>query len=122
MNPIFDVTGKTALVTGASSGFGAHFAKILSAHGAKVVLAARRMERLDSLVKVNMDVTNAKSISSAFDAAEAKFGIVDILSNNAGVADAKMALDIGRDFPSQLCHIQSRRCTAHPRACARMGA
>ncbi len=108
MNPIFDVTGKTALVTGASSGFGAHFAKILSAHGAKVVLAARRMERLDSLVKeithnggealaVNMDVTNAKSISSAFDAAEAKFGIVDILSNNAGVADAKMALDIEED-------------------------
>jgi len=105
---MFDVTGKIALVTGASSGFGAHFAKVLSEHGAKVVLAARRMERLETLVEeitrdggealaVNMDVTDAKSISSAFDAAEAKFGVVEILSNNAGVADSKMALKIEED-------------------------
>jgi len=105
---MFDVTGRIALITGASSGFGAHFAKVLSEHGAKVVLAARRMERLETLVEeitrdggealaVNMDVTDAKSISSAFDTAEAKFGVVDILSNNAGVADSKMALKIEED-------------------------
>jgi len=50
-NSIFDVTGKTALVTGASSGFGAHFAKILAQHGANVVVAARRTDRLEALVK-----------------------------------------------------------------------
>jgi len=107
-NPIFDVSGKTALITGASSGFGAHFAKVLSEHGAKVVVAARRTERLKALVKeitssggealaVTLDVTNPESIKAAFDAAEARFGVVDILSNNAGVADAKMAVDIEED-------------------------
>lgn len=107
-NPIFEVSGKTALITGASSGFGAHFAKVLSEHGAKVVVAARRTERLKALVKeitssggealaVTLDVTNPESIKAAFDAAEARFGVVDILSNNAGVADAKMAVDIEED-------------------------
>jgi len=104
-NSIFDVTGKTALVTGASSGFGAHFAKILAQHGANVVVAARRTDRLEALVKdiindggqalaVPMDVTKAKSIKTAFNSAEEKFGTVEILSNNAGVADAKMAVHI----------------------------
>jgi len=104
VNPIFDVSGKVALVTGASSGIGAHFAKLLALHGANVVLAARRQEKLDKLVEeilanggqavaVGADVTDANSIKSAFDSAESVFGVVDILANNAGVADSKMALD-----------------------------
>ena len=46
----FDMSGKVAMVTGASSGFGEHFAKILAARGAKVIVAARRVDRLESLV------------------------------------------------------------------------
>jgi NAD(P)-dependent dehydrogenase (short-subunit alcohol dehydrogenase family) len=102
---IFDVSGKVALVTGASSGLGAHFATVLADRGARVVAAARRLDRLESLVTeirsrggealaVALDVTNDDSIKAAFDAAEKAFGIVDIVSNNAGVADSKMAVDI----------------------------
>lgn len=101
----FDLQGKVALVTGASSGFGAHFAKILAERGAKVVVAARRLERLEALVTkikasggeaiaVVMDVTSAESVRLAFDQAEAAFGTVTVVSNNAGVADSNMALDI----------------------------
>ena len=50
MNTEFDMSGKVAMVTGASSGFGVHFSKILAARGAKVVVAARRVDRLESLV------------------------------------------------------------------------
>ena len=77
MTSEFDVSGKVAMVTGASSGFGVHFAKILAARGAKVVVAARRVDRLESLVSeinaaggeavaVAMDVTSADSIEAAF--------------------------------------------------------
>jgi len=102
---MFDVTGKVALVTGASSGFGAHFAKILAQHGAKVVVAARRVDRLESLVDdikadggeavaVALDVTDGASVKAAFDQAENTYGVVNIVSNNAGVSDSKMAVNI----------------------------
>lgn len=102
-NPIFAVTGKVAMVTGASSGLGAHFAQLLAEHGAKVVVAARRLQKLESLVAsieakggqalaVEMDVTSAASVEQAFDKAEQVFGVVSIVSNNAGVADSKLAL------------------------------
>ena len=105
MNTEFDMTGKVAMVTGASSGFGVHFAKILSARGAKVVVAARRVDRLASLVAeinasggdamaVPMDVTSAASIIEAFDLAEAGMGTVTVVANNAGVADVRSALKI----------------------------
>lgn len=104
----FDVTGKVALVTGASSGFGAHFAKVLANYGASVVVAARRVDRLEDLAReiatsggkafpVPLDVTDADSVASAFDAAENVYGVVDILANNAGVADTKMAVDIDEE-------------------------
>ena len=101
----FDMSGKVAMVTGASSGFGVHFAKILAQRGAKVVVAARRVDRLESLVNeikasggeamaVAMDVTNSDSIVSAFDQGEAVFGTISVVANNAGVAEAKSALKI----------------------------
>jgi NAD(P)-dependent dehydrogenase (short-subunit alcohol dehydrogenase family) len=101
----FDVSGKTALVTGASSGFGAYFAKLLAQHGAQVVVAARRIDRLEQLVAqiegdggkaiaVPLDVTKPDSIAAAFDAAEDAFGVVDIVSNNAGVAVTRKAVEI----------------------------
>lgn len=93
----FDLTGRVALVTGASSGFGEHFTRVLAAAGARVVAGARREDRLHKLVDeiaasggaalaVAMDVTDAASVAAAFVAAEAKFGTVDLLVNNAGVA------------------------------------
>lgn len=94
----FDMTGKTALITGASSGLGEHFARVLAAAGARVVVAARRAERLDKLVQnlhaqgfaalaVTMDVTDSDSIDAGFSQAEKKFGSVDVLINNAGIGE-----------------------------------
>lgn len=101
----FDLTGKTALITGASSGLGEHFATILSQAGARVVVAARRAERLQALVEtiqaaggqalaVTMDVTDADSIDAGFAQVEAAFGTVDILVNNAGIGDPVAFLDM----------------------------
>lgn len=95
-----DLTGKRALVTGASSGFGRHFAQVLAATGAAVVVGARRTDRLEDLVEairarggdaqaVPMDVTDADSIAAAFAAA----GLVDIVVNNAGVGGAKPLIE-----------------------------
>ena len=105
---LFNVSGRVALVTGASSGFGEHFAKVLADNGAKVVVGARRLERLQKLVEdirsaggealaVTMDVNDGDSVSAAFDCAEATFGVVDIVVNNAGVADPKKALAVDED-------------------------
>jgi NAD(P)-dependent dehydrogenase (short-subunit alcohol dehydrogenase family) len=91
----FSLQGRTALVTGASSGLGWHFAQVLSRAGAKVVLAARRLDRLQSLageiegeggkaLAVALDVTDPTSVKTAFEAAGA-LGPVTILVNNAGV-------------------------------------
>jgi len=102
---IFDLTGRVALVTGASSGLGARFAEVLAANGAKVALVARRTERLETLkrnieaaggsaVAVAADVLDRDGMLRAFDAAEAAFGAVTILVNNAGVAHADRAVEL----------------------------
>lgn len=89
--------GRTCLITGASSGLGAHFSRTLSAAGARVVLAARRLDRVQDLAKeiratgneafpVAMDVSDEKSVTAAFDAAETAFGPVDTIIANAGVS------------------------------------
>ena len=92
-----DLSGRVALVTGASSGLGRHFAKVLASHGAKVVLAARRLERLEAVaaeieaaggeaLAVAMDVTDAAQIDAALNATLERFGgPADIIVNNSGV-------------------------------------
>jgi NAD(P)-dependent dehydrogenase (short-subunit alcohol dehydrogenase family) len=99
----FSLAGKTALVTGASSGLGKHFAKVLARAGAKVVVAARRVERLEALAAeikadggqaepVGMDVTSIDSIAKAFDAGEKALGPVSVLVNNAGIPSSSYFL------------------------------
>src|SRR5262249_11128844 len=95
-NGLFSLAGTTAFVTGASSGLGRHFARVLAGAGAGVALAARRLDRLRQLEaeiraaggkawSVGLDVTDRTSVASAFDAAEAAAGPVTVLVNNAGV-------------------------------------
>jgi NAD(P)-dependent dehydrogenase (short-subunit alcohol dehydrogenase family) len=95
--------GRTALVTGASSGLGKRFAEVLAREGANVVVAARRKDRLDTLVQditaaggealaVECDVTNEASVIAAYDAAEKLFGLVDTVVNNAGMTHSDNAL------------------------------
>lgn len=97
-----DLSGRVALVTGASAGLGRHFALTLARAGAKVVVCARRLDALQDVVQeieaeggealaVPLDLNDAKGIVAAYDAAEARFGLVDILVNNAGVPDGKYA-------------------------------
>jgi NAD(P)-dependent dehydrogenase (short-subunit alcohol dehydrogenase family) len=98
------VAGRVALVTGASSGLGANFAKLMAREGASVVVAARRKERLEALVEdirqaggkalaVSCDVTDEASVIAAYDAAEAGFGVVDTVINNAGMTTSASALE-----------------------------
>jgi len=105
MSKRFDLTGKVALVTGASSGLGVHFARTLAAAGASVAIAARRAERLASLqaelqlagrksVAVELDVQSGDSITAAFVAAEEALGPIDIVVNNAGISIVKPALEM----------------------------
>ena len=100
--------GKIALITGASSGLGARFAKVLAQAGAQVVLAARRTDRLKELREeieadggaahmVQLDVTDYASIKSAIAHAETEAGPIDILINNAGVSSLQRLLDVTPD-------------------------
>jgi NAD(P)-dependent dehydrogenase (short-subunit alcohol dehydrogenase family) len=103
MHPVdkFRLDGRVALVTGASSGFGAHFARTLAQSGARVVLAARRLDRLEALVAelpnrafaVAMDVTDPSSVTAAFDQLATAGIVPDILVNNAGISIYKPALE-----------------------------
>jgi NAD(P)-dependent dehydrogenase (short-subunit alcohol dehydrogenase family) len=97
--------GKIALVTGASSGLGARFAKVLAQAGAQVVLASRRVERLKELRAeieagggaahvVALDVTDYGSIKSAIAHAETEAGPIDILVNNSGVSTTQRLVDV----------------------------
>ena len=102
---LFDLSGRVALVTGASSGLGARFAEVLAANGAAVGLVARRHDRLAAVksrieaagghaVAVEADVLDRAAMDRAFDAVTAAFGTVTILVNNAGVAHANRAVDM----------------------------
>ena len=103
-----DLSGRVALVTGASGGLGAQFAKTLSRAGAAVVLASRRMDKLKDLRAqieaeggdahvVALDVTDHTSIKSAVAHAETEVGPIDILVNNSGVSTTQRLQDVGED-------------------------
>lgn len=102
---MFDLAGKVALVTGASSGMGRATALALANQGAKVTSTARRLDRLEALVgeikshgkeaiAVKMDVTNRSEVDAAVSATITNFGRLDILVNNAGVLDYAMFLEM----------------------------
>jgi len=98
--PRFDLDGEVALVTGASSGIGRHLAELLAAAGAKVALAARRVDLLGEAARqiaagggralpLACDVTRAEEVATTVAAVEARLGPLSILVNNAGVVTAK---------------------------------
>ena len=100
-----DLAGRVALVTGASSGLGAQFARTLARAGAAVVLAARRVERLKELRAhiegeggdahvVQVDVTDVVSVKAAVAHAETEVGSIDILVNNSGVSTTQRLQDV----------------------------
>jgi len=109
MSKRFSLEGKSALVTGASSGLGAYFAKVLADEGAKVALTARRLDNLQALAKeinaaggtaiaIQCDVTDPAQVAASLDEAWNEFGRLDIVVNNAGsVVD-------GGSMPEKLDH------------------
>jgi NAD(P)-dependent dehydrogenase (short-subunit alcohol dehydrogenase family) len=97
---LFDLSGEVALVTGASSGLGRRFALVLAAHGAKVIAAARRTERLAELAAgqagiapLMLDVTGTERLDAALAEAEGIFGPLTLLVNNAGIPGAGRIVD-----------------------------
>ncbi len=101
----FRLDGRTALVTGASSGLGRHFAQVLAAAGATVILAARRRERLEALAQeiadaggtahcVDLDVADSASVDRAFAEIDELGTGLDIVVNNAGIARGGFAAEL----------------------------
>jgi NAD(P)-dependent dehydrogenase (short-subunit alcohol dehydrogenase family) len=114
-----DLTGQVALVTGASSGLGYRFAKVLAAAGAKVAIAARRVDKLEALaeeiraaggtaLRVAMDATDAGQLIAAVAKAEAELGVVTILINNAGIPDAQRAHKMSLELIDQVLDVNVR--------------
>lgn len=114
-----DLSGQTALVTGASSGLGRRFARVLAACGAQVAVAARRGDRLESLVAeiaaaggkaapVVVDVSQADRLAAAVDEAESALGPVTILVNNAGIPDAQRATKMPLELIDRVIDVNVR--------------
>jgi NAD(P)-dependent dehydrogenase (short-subunit alcohol dehydrogenase family) len=104
-----DLSGQTALVTGATAGLGQRFAKVLAACGAKVAITGRRAERLATLAAeiradggvceaITMDMTNREQVRDCVREAEEKLGLVTILVNNAGIPDAQRAVKLADEL------------------------
>jgi gluconate 5-dehydrogenase len=105
---LFDLSGKVAIVTGASRGLGQYFGRALARAGADLVITSRKLDSLDSFrneiegmgrraVPLELDVRNYESIQKMAEAAEAAYGKIDILVNNAGCNVRKPALEVGWD-------------------------
>ncbi|HSM54073.1 MAG TPA: SDR family NAD(P)-dependent oxidoreductase [Erythrobacter sp.] len=110
----FDLSGRTALITGASSGLGARFGRLLAGSGANVALGARRADRLaalageigDKACAVQMDVAREADIIAGYDAAEAAFGgTVDTVIANAGIDGAGMIAEMPEDEIEQTLNV-----------------
>lgn len=108
MQKLFDLDGQVAIVTGASSGLGAHFAETLAKAGAKVAIGARRVDRLAALAEqiadsdgralpIELDVTDAGSVAEAIRIAEEELGPISVLVNNAGIPSAGRAIEMPED-------------------------
>jgi NAD(P)-dependent dehydrogenase (short-subunit alcohol dehydrogenase family) len=119
LEALFGLDGKVALVTGASSGLGDRFARTLAMAGARVLVCARREDRLRDLVEeiaaeggqaaaVRLDVTDEVAVAEAFDAADAAFGPVDILVNNAGVARMGFVTEMPVDEWDEVINVNLR--------------
>lgn len=110
----FALADRIVLITGASSGIGAHLARVAVRAGARVVLGARRVERIAELAEhirwhggqalaVPLDVTCRESVEAAFDAAEAHFGAIDVALNNADIDNDQFPLEISeKDWKAML--------------------
>lgn len=103
-----DLEGKVAFVTGATSGFGRHFARTLAASGAAVALTGRRAGRLEELeaeikdrggraLGIVMDVMDAASIRNAVEVAETGLGPINVLVNNAGISRDNLAVNVSEE-------------------------
>ena len=116
-----DLSNRTVMITGASSGIGKHFAVAAAASGARVVLAARRTNLLaetcdaiaaahgaDTALAVEMDVTDEASVIAGFDAAEAAFGPIDSVIANAGIAIGGSALGLAADDYDRMFAVNTR--------------
>ena len=114
-----DLSGRVALVTGASSGLGAQFARVLSRAGCAVTLAARREERLKTLRAeleandgdahiVGMDVSDPVSIRAAVAHAETEMGPIDILVNNAGISVTQKLVDVTPESYDEVMNVNLR--------------
>ena len=96
----FDLTGRNALITGASSGFGERFGRLLSGSGANVALGARRIDKLEALASEigdPMDVMLEADIIAGFDAAQEAFGTVDTVVANAGIDGGGLTTDVSEE-------------------------
>ena len=114
-----DLSGQTAIVTGASSGLGARFAQVLAAQGARVALCARRTDRLEENVAAivagggqarafALDVTDAQALQDIVPTVEAALGPVTILVNNAGIPDAQRATKMSIELIDQVIDVNLR--------------
>ena len=120
-NDLFSMQGKLALVTGASSGLGKHFAQVLANAGATVLLSARNVEKLQQVLEqiqasgavahaVAMDVSNSSSVKNAMVQIVKQYGVPDVLVNNAGQSIAKPMLEQTEDDWDQVLDTNLKGC------------
>lgn len=122
---MFDLTGKCALVTGASGGIGAAIARQMHACGASVALSGTRREALESLAHelgerayvVPADLSDADAVASLVPAAEAQMGVVDILINNAGLTRDNLAIRLKNEDWDRVLHVNLTSSFQLARAC-----
>ncbi len=127
---LFDLRGEVALVTGASSGLGRRFARVLAANGARVACLARRRDRLESLaaeiaaaggqaIALAADVADHAAVEAAFAEAERGLGTVTILVNNAGIVGIGSAVDQAEEDWSRVIDVNLKAAFSAARSAAR---